>query len=217
MTPSKKKINGFEELIKKIQELKKGEVRILVDSRIKEFMEYKTKSNKELFKELCFCITTANCAADKCIKIQKEIGNGFATLPEKELAARLKGAGYRFHNRSVYLVEARKHRDALKSLLYSYSDVRQLRDFLVKNVKGLGYKEASHFLRNIGYQDLAIIDFHIVDLLAEHGIIEKPKTVTKKKYLEMEEILRDLGERTGLSLAELDLYLWYLETGKVLK
>ena len=92
-----------------------------------------------------------------------------------------------------------------------------LRDWIVKNVKGLGYKEASHFLRNIGFDDFAIIDFHIVDLLADYNLIKKPKNLNRKKYLEIEKILRKISRKTGLTLAELDLYLWYLETGKILK
>ena len=90
---------------------------------------------------------------------------------------------------------------------------------MVENVKGLGFKEASHFLRNIGYKNLAIIDFHIVDILAGNKMIDKPKnrSLTRKRYLEIESVLRKLGEKTKLSQAELDLYLWYMETGKILK
>ncbi|MHA2326793.1 MAG: 8-oxoguanine DNA glycosylase, partial [Promethearchaeota archaeon] len=91
------------------------------------------------------------------------------------------------------------------------------RDWIVKNIKGIGYKEGSHFLRNIGYNNLAIIDFHIIDLLVKSHLIEKPKTLTKKKYLEIEELLKLIGKKLKLNLAELDLYLWYTETGKVLK
>ena len=86
-----------------------------------------------------------------------------------------------------------------------------------KKIKGVGYKEASHFLRNIGYKNYAIVDFHIVDLLAKHNLIKKLKKMTKNKYLEIEELLKDIAERLGLNLAELDLYLWFLETGKILK
>ena len=74
-----------------------------------------------------------------------------------------------------------------------------------------------NMLRNIGYKKLAIIDFHIIDILEKYGLIEKPKTMTKNKYLEIEDILKKLAKKVNLSLAELDLYLWYKETGKVLK
>jgi N-glycosylase/DNA lyase len=87
----------------------------------------------------------------------------------------------------------------------------------VQNIKGLGYKEASHFLRNIGFDDYAIIDSHILDILKRYNLIKQPKTLTKKKYIEIENILQKIAKQTHLTLAELDLYLWYLETGKILK
>ena len=87
----------------------------------------------------------------------------------------------------------------------------------MRNIKGLGYKESSHFLRNIGYDDYAIIDSHILDLLKRNNLVTPPKTLTRKKYLEIEAILRAIATRTDLTLAELDMYLWYMETGKILK
>ena len=78
-------------------------------------------------------------------------------------------------------------------------------------------KEASHFLRNVGYFDLAIIDKHIINLLVAENLIERPKSLSAKKYVEIENILRDLARETGTTLGELDLYLWYEQTGKVLK
>jgi len=77
----------------------------------------------------------------------------------------------------------------------------------VENIKGLGFKEASHFLRNIGYKNIAIIDFHIIDLLVKYKIIETPKTMTSKNYLEIEEILNKIAKKTSINLGELDLYL----------
>ena len=71
---------------------------------------------------------------------------------------------------------------------------------MIKNIKGLGYKESSHFLRNIGFDDYAIIDFHIVDILVKHNLIERPKSLTKRKYLEIEDTLRDLARETNLTL-----------------
>ena len=208
---------GHQSLVEKILELKKEKIRKTIDSRIKEFRDYK-KNPGDLFVELCFCITTANCAAESCIRIQQEIGEGFNELPEKKLSAKLKNLGYRFPNkRAAYIVSARKHREDLAEKIRRGDDEKEIREWLVENVKGLGYKEASHFLRNVGYPDLAIIDFHILDILARHGIIEEPKTLTKKKYLEIEQALRNLAKETGLTLSELDLYLWYMETGKVLK
>ena len=78
-------------------------------------------------------------------------------------------------------------------------------------------KEASHFLRNIGYLNYAIIDFHIIDLLVNQNIIERPKTLTNNRYIEIEKTLKEISKKLDLTLGELDLYLWYLETGTILK
>jgi len=206
-----------EQLIRTLEKLKKSEVKELVDTRIKEFEEMRKKSSEEIFKELCFCILTANFNAEKSIKIQKEIGDGFLFLDKKELEKKLKELGHRFpETRASYIVEARKFKDSLKNVLESLKE-EEIREWLVRNIKGLGYKEASHFLRNIGYKNFAIIDFHILDLLEKFGLIKKPKTMTRKRYIEIESLLREIARKAGLNLAELDLYLWFLETRKVLK
>jgi N-glycosylase/DNA lyase len=95
----------------------------------------------------------------------------------------------------------------------------EARDWLAASVLGLGYKESSHFLRNIGFEEFAIIDFHIIDLLAREKLIRKPrsKSLPKKKYLRIEKALGRIAKRVGMSQGELDLYLWYMETGKILK
>jgi N-glycosylase/DNA lyase len=85
-------------------------------------------------------------------------------------------------------------------------------------VKGLGYKEASHFLRNIGRKDVAIIDRHILRWLKENGYInEIPNSLSARSYKKIEKILKKIGEERDLSLAELDLILWFRKTGKILK
>jgi len=205
------------ELIKQIQSLKDGEIDNLIQKRIGEFKELNKKPSDELFKELCFCILTANFNAEKSIKIQNEIGECFLDNSEEELAKKLKNLGHRYPNtRAKYISESRKCKESLREVI-QFNDKKKLREWIVNNVKGLGYKEASHFLRNIGFDDFAIIDFHIVDILVKHDLIKRPKTLTKTRYLQIENLLRTIGKKTDLTLAELDLYLWYLETGKILK
>ena len=207
-----------EELIKSIEELKRSTIRRLVEKRMAEFKELGRGTSREIFKELCFCILCANFSAERSIKIQKEIDGGFLTLPESQLAKKLREMGHRFPNsRAAYITSVRKYGRVLKNLVESFADSMTLRDWLAKNVRGIGLKEASHFLRNIGYTDLAILDFHILDLLDRYGVIEKPTILTRKRYLQIEKELREIAKRAGLNMAELDLYLWYLETGKILK
>ena len=204
-------------LKKRIEEVKNSDTKKIIDKRMKEFHSMRRKSNEELFKELSFCLMTANFNAERAIKIQNEINTGFLHLPEKKLASKLKELGHRFPNmRSKFIVNAREHKDQLRRNIKNMSN-HELREWLIKNIKGLGYKESSHFLRNIGFTDFAILDFHIIDILSENGLIERPKTLTKKNYLEIENKLKDIGKKLNMNMSELDLYLWYLETGKVLK
>jgi N-glycosylase/DNA lyase len=207
----------MERLLNRISDLQQSGISRTVRERMSEFEKKGREDDDSLFKELCFCLLTANYTSEGGIRIQKAIGDGFLTLSETQLASKLKSLGYRFPNaRARYIVEARRHR-AMKSILVSASNPSSLREYLADNVLGLGFKESSHFLRNIGYPDLAIIDFHIIDVLVVHGLIEKPKTLSRKKYLEIEKTLGKIAQRCGMSQGELDLYLWYLETGKILK
>lgn len=202
-------------LIKQIEQLKDSSTSNVVNKRIKEFENITSKDR--IFSELCFCLLTANFQAEKSIKIQKELGEGLFNLSEKELAGKLKTAGHRFWpQRATRIVKAREIKTKLYNLIQTENEF-EIRNWIVENVKGLGMKESSHFLRNIGYKNLAIIDFHIVDLLVAEKLIEKPKTITPKRYLEIESTLNKLARKVNLNLAELDLYLWYIETGKILK
>jgi len=206
------------DLIESIKVLKSSEISEIINLRVNEFSKIKNLGGNFIFRELCFCIMTANCGAEKCIEIHEKIGSKFNTLTELKLTERFKEYGYRFPNiRSKFIIEARKSKAELKSKIKSELNNIDLREWIVRNIKGIGYKEASHFLRNIGFTNYAIIDFHIIDLLVTHGLIDRPKTLTKRKYLEIENILKNLAVKINLNLAELDLYLWFLETGKILK
>jgi len=207
----------MEKLLTQIKKLQKGPIKDKINKRISEFKDIDKNSSNELYSELCFCILTANFNAEKTIKIQNKIGEKFCDLNQEKLSEQLKKLGHRYPNaRAKYISESKKCKDSLINIT-SKLNKEDLREWLVKNVKGLGYKESSHFLRNIGFDDYAIIDFHIIDLLVRHKIIKKPKTISKKIYLETEKKLKEIAENTDLTLAELDLYLWYMETGKILK
>jgi len=207
----------MQDLIKKINELKNTDISKKIDKRIREFKNVDRNSDDELFKEMCFCLLTANFNAERSIEIQNRIGQCFHTSSQGEISKKLAEYGHRFPNkRAEYIHKSKKCKNKLKKVI-SFHDKQTIREWLVKNIKGLGYKEVSHFLRNIGFDDYAIIDFHIIDILVRHDIIKKPKTITKKRYLEIENELRKIAKKTNLTLSELDLYLWYMETGKILK
>ena len=205
-------------LLRDLNRLKKNGVKEKVNSRIKEFKSFRRKASSKIFKELCFCILAANSTAERCIIVHNNVGDGFLDLRKNQLQKKLKECGARFHTkRAGYIAGARKYKDTIKDVLRFFKDENKRRDWLVKNIKGIGYKEASHFLRNIGYDNYAILDFHIIDVLKKYHIIRRPKNLNKTNYLKIEEKLKNIADEANLSLGELDLYLWCMETGKVLK
>jgi N-glycosylase/DNA lyase len=142
-----------------------------------------------------------------------------------ELACALRGK-HRYPNaRAGYIVASREFLQAhcnlrLREKLQSFDDDFARRDWLVKEkrIKGLGYKEASHYLRNIGFKGYAILDKHILRSLAELEIIDDPKPPnTRLKYLTIEEKLKNLAKTAEIDFDELDFVLWSLKTGEILK
>ncbi len=83
----------------------------------------------------------------------------------------------------------------------------------------MSFKEASHFLRNVGFgDDLAILDRHILRNMEKLGVIKEiPKTITPKKYKEMEVKLRKYTKKVGIPMDHMDLLLWYKEAGEIFK
>ena len=205
-----------------IKSLQNSSIGNEVKQRLLEFESFKGKSSKEWFSELCFCLLTANSKAKTAISIQKQLGaEGFCTACADDVKKCIRLNKHRFHNNKTrFIVAARKHLDIKEIMqeIVQKEGEEVAREWLCKEVKGLGYKEASHFLRNVGYKKLAILDRHILNLMLEHGFIEeKPKTLSRAKYLEIEQKFNSIAHSLQMSPAELDLYMWYLKTGQVLK
>jgi N-glycosylase/DNA lyase len=194
----------------------RGEIEEKIKNKLREFEKNENLNKEEKFLELCFCILVANSSMEKTLNIWKEIGNGFLKLTKEELSKKLKELGYRFYNkRAEYIIEARNKIDLLEEILKMNNEF-EIREKLVENFKGIGLKEASHFLRNLGYKNFAIIDRHVLKTLKEFGFIEKiQKSLNKKNYLEIENKLRELANKLKMSLAELDFYLFYISSGKM--
>jgi len=80
---------------------------------------------------------------------------------------------------------------------------------LVQGLKGVGDKQASHFLYSIGIEGYAIIDTYILDKLVEFGIIkEKPKSLTSSQYHAIEQRLKEWCDGIGIPLHLLDMLWW---------
>jgi N-glycosylase/DNA lyase len=167
--------------------------------------------------ELAFCISTANSSAKAGLRFQMLLESvDLKKITLEELQRMLKASGVRFYRRkSEYIKEALEHIDLFRVL---EMDSLKARRFLVKNIKGMGWKEASHLLRNVGRFDVAIIDRHILRWLYENRLIlSTPANLSEKNYLHFERLLKEIAENTGTTLGELDLVIWFAKTGMVLK
>lgn len=204
------------DFLEELERLVEG-VRPVVMERMRMFRDA-GRDEESLFEELCFCILTANYTAEGAIKIQKAMGRGFLTLERERLSEELRRLGHRYPEaRAEYIVEARRLYGRLGGILRGMGEM-EAREWLVREVKGLGYKEASHFLRNTGSKNLAIIDRHILRFLLEWGLIpEIPRSLNRTIYMRLEALMRAIAEKMGITPAELDLYIWYMMTGKILK
>jgi len=196
-----------------------------IKKRLNEFCKLRNAKDSDLFGELCFCLLTPQSKALNCNKAIMNLRKDGLLLggSPRNIASKLKGL-VRFHNKkSIFLVEARKKvksgkRYAIKNKLLSKNPF-QMREWLVANIKGIGYKEASHFLRNIGFgQNMAILDIHILKNLKKHGVIASiPASITKKTYLAIEDKMQKFSENANIPIDELDLLFWSQETSYVFK
>jgi len=206
-------------------------------------------NDEEIFTELAFCILTPQSKAKSCwnaiIKLREEdlLLKGEAEKIKEGLQC------VRFKNKKAeYIVKARKlfmkqnrikvipphpplvkggredfkvnsHRVSIKQLLSHFADIYECREWLVQNIKGIGYKEASHFLRNIGFgEKIAILDRHILRNLNQLGIIEEiPQSISRAKYMQIEKKMKDFARQIDIPISHLDLLLWYKETGEIFK
>ncbi len=94
-----------------------------------------------------------------------------------------------------------------------------MRNHLAERILGMGYKESSHFLCNIGKgSELAILDRHILANLRSLGVISAiPPHMTANKYLHIEKKVEKFSAETKIPLSHLDLFFWAEQTGEIFK
>jgi N-glycosylase/DNA lyase len=195
-----------------------------IKNRLNEFRAVWKQSDKRLFSELCFCICTPQSNAVYCDKAVSSLTRSgvLFTGSRERIREHLKAVRFP-NNKARYIVEARVSftsrgilsvRDKINA-----RNIFGTRQWLVDNVKGLGFKEASHYLRNIGFgAELAILDVHVVKNMAKFGVIGKiPKSLTKGQYLILEDKLKVFARKIDIPFDELDLLFWSRETGRIFK
>ena len=208
-----------------------------IEARLSEFKRlWAEGSEEDIFAELAFCILTPQTRARNCWNAVLRLRDADLLLKgnEKQVAEALKGVRFR-HKKAKYIVEARNFfsnngqlsiKSAIKSVIEAENAACEAesgrnfaRDWLSRHILGFGYKEASHFLRNIGFgENIAILDRHILRNLMLLGVIEEiPHSLSKKRYLDIERRMRVFASKIGVRMSHLDLVLWYKEVGEVFK
>lgn len=184
--------------------------------------EFRAVPRERYFYELCFCLMTPQSSALQCSSVAAELERrGFRETPfDPAPLLRSWQDGYvRFHNtKARRLLEAREGFASIEEMLDADMEDKPLRNQLATAVRGIGMKEASHFLRNIGRTQLSIVDRHIIRNLLRIGVLEEwPRSISFRRYLDIERRFEDLAFAAGIPADELDLLLWQRETGFVLK
>ena len=223
------------ELLSKYNE-KKSEIK-------KRLQDFKNLSENEHIHEAIFCLLTPQSQAKKCweavVQIQKffspelwdaQRNRSFSDMKEisqeslnKNLISSCLSTKTRFHNnKTKYILKLRNNWQEIKQKIQDETknnNIIQLRNWLADNILGLGMKEASHFLRNIGKSNnqIAILDRHILRNLKELKIIKDIPTLNKKNYLILEDKFKSFSKKINIPIDELDLLFWSEENGSIFK
>lgn len=200
--------------------------RTAIEARLADFREVGRGTDEQLFEELCFALLAIQSSARSSdAAVRALTRDGLLWTADSVTIARHLRHRTRFHNHKAdYIVRARTQffpegTPVLRSALDKFPNSQETRAWLVAEVDGLGYKEASHFLRNIGRgEDLAILDRHILRNLLRHRVIGRmPKSLTPKRYLAIEARMVEFTKSLGISLGVLDLLWWSRQTGEIFK
>lgn len=218
-----KKNEYFKEIEKIYKKIKPD-----IKKRLEDFQNiWKNGTNEDIHLELSFCILTPQSKAInawKAITNLKENNLIFKGNVE-EIVEYLNIVRFK-NNKAKYLVELREQmmdkktkKVMTKDFFSTIPNVYEKRNWIVKNIKGMSYKEAGHFLRNVGFgQEIAILDRHILKNLLKLEVIEElPKTLGPKQYLEIEERMKKYCKFVKIPMDEMDLLLWYKEAGEIFK
>lgn len=183
--------------------------------------EFAAVQPEEYFYELLYCLLTPQSSALNAAKAVASLKAAAFHIQHVDVARILASKEHyiRFHNvKAKRLHEVKRRYAEILHCMRNAKSCSDLRQWLVQNVNGLGWKEASHLLRNIGYRELAILDRHILKHLKKHGVIRSlPKSLAANRYLALETKFKKFASDVGISIDELDLLFWSEETGIILK
>lgn len=196
-------------------------LRPVIESRLADFSSI---PREKWAREVLFCLLTPQTSpfhAEACLCELESAGlfEGMLAIRDIEKGLANKNRYVRFHREKAKRIKAflGKYRE-IEDLLFAGMSPMEEREHLLALVKGLGWKEASHALRNIGRRNLAILDRHILRNLARLGVIRSvPVSLSEKVYKEIESRFAAYARQQGESMDVLDLFFWAGETGLLFK
>ncbi len=189
-----------------------------IEARLQEFSKLNNKEHIKVF----FCILTPQSNAEKCWQAVQELEK--CKFEKNEIQECLKTRTRFYRNKTKYLINAYKTYPKIKELININKNPKEIRELLTNNkseykIKGIGMKEASHFLRNTGKSnnELAILDRHVLRKMQELNLIQDISIKNKKDYLETENKMKEFAKSVNIPLDHLDLLFWKLESGRIFK
>jgi N-glycosylase/DNA lyase len=189
---------------------------------IKSRLDYfKQVPQDQYFYEMIYCLCTPMSKAVNALKVQEKLQSLNYINKEADISSILRNPEHyiRFHNQKAKFIQYNKSQfEKIYPIINRNSSPIEKRKELVDLIMGFGFKEASHFLRNIGIFGLAILDRHILKNLVNFQIIPKDYKINSyKNYREIENKFVNFAEKLNMNVEELDLLLWARQTGEILK
>ena len=186
---------------------------------------WSNQSEDNLWRELVACILgsrvrfeAAYSAVERMHDMLLLSGSRRATCfdqYEQDAGAALSG-GYPFYRtRAKQIRHAAEHLygtgGSIRGVLNAARDGRGARRLLAAEVSGLGPKQASLFLRNIGYaKHVAVLDVHVLTYMNWVGLTDAPiKSVsTVREYETLEDMFIEHAYSFGSAPDRFDLAVW---------
>lgn len=223
---------------KEICERLENTVSIVVDriSKKKNVYNWEYFNEENLFSELVACILGSNIKFEMAQAFTEHLDNlGLYNIAqyssfdsyEIEVAEALSQSIY---HRSGDYVKNQKYRfpflkashirrtaesiysnNSLKSILKESHDPYSARNNLMERAVGIGPKQSSLFLRNIGFSDnLAILDVHVMRYMSLIGLISLNinKISSLSNYEKLENVLSLYAEKMRTNMSILDTSIW---------
>jgi N-glycosylase/DNA lyase len=180
-------------------------------------------NKKDVWRHLLFCILSSQVKTSSAVRATHRVLSEVPFFDEKiatsdvyDRAKNILGrehVRYRFpdhRSRNIahsWFAFAQMEHD-LYNYLESFNNEAAAREWITQLFPGLGLKQASMFLRDIGYSfRLCIVDTHILWYCSCLGHpSERP--ITRKKYVEVEDFVLRQSDNLGVSPNVFDTVVW---------